>query len=245
MCGRYELHTHPAALALAFGLAHPPALAARYNIAPMQNVPIVRHNAAGERELVQVRWGFVPRWAKDPAIGARMINARAETIHERPAFRNAFQRHRCLVPADGFYEWRRGPAGKQPMLIHGADDRPFGMAGLYERWLSPEGEVLDTCTIVTTEANALLRPIHDRMPVIVPPEHYARWLDAAADDVADLFDPAGAGDLRVHPVSTRVNAVRNDDASLIEAVEDAAASAAAAVAEEPQAPELPLQPRLI
>jgi len=245
MCGRYELHTHPAAVALAFGLAHAPAFGARYNIAPMQNVPIVRHNAAGERELVQVRWGFVPRWAKDPAIGARMINARAETIHERPAFRNAFQRHRCLVPADGFYEWRRGPAGKQPVRIHRADGRPFGMAGLYERWLSPEGEVLDTCTIVTTGANALLRPIHDRMPVIVPPEHYARWLDAAADDVADLFDPASAGDLRVHPVSTRVNAVRNDDASLIEAVEDAAAIAAAAVAEEPQAPELPLQPRLI
>jgi len=244
MCGRYELHTHPAAVALAFGLAHAPAFGARYNIAPMQNVPIVRHNAAGERELVQVRWGFVPRWAKDPAIGARMINARAETIHERPAFRNAFQRHRCLVPADGFYEWRRGPAGKQPVRIHRAYGRPFGMAGLYERWLSPEGEVLDTCTIVTTGANALLRPIHDRMPVIVPPEHYARWLDAAADDVADLFDPASAGDVRVHPVSTRVNAVRNDDASLIEAVEDAAAIAAA-VAEEPQAPELPLQPRLI
>jgi len=131
MCGRYELHTHPAAVALAFGLAHAPAFGARYNIAPMQNVPIVRHNAAGERELVQVRWGFVPRWAKDPAIGARMINARAETIHERPAFRNAFQRHRCLVPADGFYEWRRGPAGKQPVRIHRADGRPFGMAGLY------------------------------------------------------------------------------------------------------------------
>jgi putative SOS response-associated peptidase YedK len=242
MCGRYELHTHPAAVALAFGLAHAPAFGARYNIAPMQNVPIVRHNAAGEREIVQVRWGFVPRWARDPGIGARMINARAETVAERPAFRNAFQRHRCLVPADAFYEWRRGPAGKQPVRIHRADGQPFGMAGLYERWLSPEGEVLDTCAIVTTEANALLRPIHDRMPVIVPPEHYARWLEAPGDEVVDLFEPANAPDLHVHPVSTRVNAVRNDDAALIEPIDEPSAPATPAALEEP---ELPLQARLI
>jgi len=244
MCGRYELHTHPAAVALAFGLAHAPAFGPRYNIAPMQNVPIVRLNAAGERELVQVRWGFVPRWAKDPSIGARMINARAETIAERPAFRNAFQRHRCLVPADGFYEWRRSAAGKQPMRVGRTDAQPFGMAGLYERWLSPDGEVLDTCAIVTTQADALLRPIHDRMPVIVPPHDYARWLDASVTDVADLFEGASDGALHAHPVSTRVNAVRNDDAALIEAVEDAAAAAASTL-EEPEAPELPLQPRLI
>lgn len=241
MCGRYELHTHPAAVALAFGLAHAPAFGARYNIAPMQNVPIVRVNAAGERELVEVRWGFVPRWAKDPSIGARMINARAETVGERQAFRNAFQRHRCLLPADGFYEWHRGPAGKQPMRIARVDAQPFGMAGLYERWLSPEGEVLDTCAILTTQANTLLRPLHDRMPVIVPPEHYARWLDASAD-VSDLFEPNDESALHAHPVSTRVNAVRNDDVALIEPVEEAPAPA---TAEEPQAPELPLQPRLI
>jgi len=245
MCGRYELHTHPAAVALAFGLAHVPAFGPRYNIAPMQNVPIVRLNAAGERELVQVRWGFVPRWAKDPSIGARMINARAETITERPAFRNAFQRHRCLVPADGFYEWRRGVAGKQPMRIGRADAQPFGMAGLYERWLSPEGEVLDTCAIVTTQADAVLRPIHDRMPVIVPPEHYARWLDAAESDVADLFEASAASALHAHAVSLRVNAVRNDDAALIEPVDEVPAPVEAAAVEEPEAPELPLQPRLI
>jgi len=245
MCGRYELHSHPVALALAFGLAHPPALAARYNVAPMQNVPIIRRNAAGERELVQVRWGFVPRWAKDPSIGARMINARAETVAERPAFRNAYQRHRCLLPADGFYEWRQGPGGKQPMRIARVDGQPFGMAGLYERWLSPEGEVLDTCAILTTRANARLRALHDRMPVIVPPDQFDRWLDAANHDVDALFEPPSDDLLCAHPVSTRVNAVRNDDASLIEPTAADAERAAPSTAEEPGEPELPLQPRLL
>lgn len=245
MCGRYELHTHPAALALAFGLAYPPTLTARYNIAPMQTVPIVRHNAAGERELLQVRWGFVPRWSKDPAIGARMINARAETVAERPAFRNAFLRHRCLVPADGFYEWRRTAHGKQPMRIARSDGEPFGMAGLYERWLSPDGEVLDTCTILTTQANARLRGIHDRMPVIVPPHDYARWLDATQPDVTDLFAPAADDAMVAHAVSARVNAVRNDDPALIEPVIEEPAAAAPRTGEAPAEPEFPLQPRLI
>jgi putative SOS response-associated peptidase YedK len=245
MCGRYELHTHPAALALAFGLAHPPTLTARYNIAPMQTVPIVRHNAAGERELVQVRWGFVPRWSKDPSIGARMINARAETVAERPAFRNAFLRHRCLVPADGFYEWRRTAHGKQPMRIARADGQPFGMAGLYERWLSPEGEVLDTCAILTTEANARLHGIHDRMPVIVAPTDYTRWLDPANPEVADLFAPAPDDAMVAHAVSPRVNAVRNDDAALIEPLAEPVVEAPAPATEETAEPELPLQPRLI
>jgi len=243
VCGRYELHTSPAALALAFGLAHAPELAPRYNIAPTQSIPIVRLNRAGERELVQVRWGLVPRWARDPSIGVRMINARAETVTERRAFSNAFQRHRCLVPADGFYEWRQGASGKQPMRIGRADRQPFGMAGLYERWLSPEGEVLDTCTIVTTRANALLRPLHDRMPVIVAPEHYDRWLDAVNPDVDDLFESQDDGALTVHPVSMRVNSVRNDDASLIEPVESA--QPADDRPAEPEEPELPLQPRLL
>jgi putative SOS response-associated peptidase YedK len=245
MCGRYELHTHPAALALAFGLTHPPALAARYNIAPMQNVPIVRRNAAGERELVQVRWGFVPRWAKDPSIGARMINARSETVAERPAFRNAYQRHRCLLPADGFYEWRQGAVGKQPMRIARVDGQSFGMAGLYERWLSPEGDVLDTCAILTTRANARLRALHDRMPVIVPPEHYDQWLDAANHEVDELFAPAPDDALSAHPVSTRVNAVRNDDPSLIEPIAAHPDARTPATVEEPVEPELPLQPRLL
>jgi putative SOS response-associated peptidase YedK len=221
MCGRYELHTHPAAIALAFGLPHPPAIGPRYNIAPMQDVPVVRVNRAGERELAQVRWGLVPRWAKDPSIGARMINARAETVADKPAFRMALRWHRCLIPSDGFYEWKAVPgAGKQPMHIGMKSGEPFALAGLTERWLSPEGEVLDTCAIVTTEANSLLAPLHDRMPLIIAPQDYARWLDKAEDDVTDLFRPFPSEAMQFWPVSTRVNAVRNDDAALIERVEE-------------------------
>jgi putative SOS response-associated peptidase YedK len=221
MCGRYELSSHPTAVALAFGLAHPPEIHPRYNIAPMQDVPIVRLNAAGERELTQVRWGLVPRWAKDPSIGARMINARGETLATRYAFRNAFARHRCLVPVTGFYEWQPTPHGKQPMHVGMRDGRPFGLAGVYERWLSPEGEVLDTCAIVTTAACESLRSVHDRMPVIVPPDDYARWLDGAHADVADLVTSWSGDPLHIYPVSTRVNAVRNDDASLCEPIDAA------------------------
>jgi putative SOS response-associated peptidase YedK len=216
MCGRYELSSHPAAIALAFGLPHPPAIRARYNIAPTQQVPIVRQGAAGGRELVEVRWGLVPRWAKDRSVGVRMINARAETVATNGAFRNAFARHRCLVPVNGFYEWRKLRAGKQPMHIGMPDGRPFGLAGLYERWLSPDGEVLDTCTIVTTSACAALRDVHDRMPVIVPAADYARWLDCSNADVGDLLAAWSGEALEVYPVSTRVNAVRNDDPGLCE-----------------------------
>ena len=222
MCGRYELSSHPTAIALAFGLAHPPDIHPRYNIAPMQQVPIIRQNAVGERELVQVRWGLVPRWAKDPSIGARMINARAETLATRDAFRNALARHRCLVPVNGFYEWQQLRNGRQPLHVGMRDGRPFGLAGLYERWLSPDGEVLDTCTIVTTSACESLRQVHERMPVIVPDAKYARWLDCSnPDDVADLLAAWSGEPLHAYPVSTRVNAVRNDDAQLCEPVKPA------------------------
>ena len=163
--------------------AHPPDVHARYNIAPMTEVPIVRVNAEGHRELVRMRWGLVPRWAKDPSIGAKMINARGETLAEKPSFRTAFRRHRCLLPptasTSGSEATGEHPR-KQPLHIGMKDGSLFAMAGLYERWRNAEGEVLDSCTIVTTEANALLRPVHDRMPVIVAPEHYARWLDPAS-----------------------------------------------------------------
>ena len=226
MCGRYELHTQPAALALAFGVSFPPQLRPRYNIAPMQDVPIVRRNASGERELVNVRWGLVPRWAKDPAIGSRMINARSETLAEKPSFRMALKRHRCLLPADGFYEWKQTPSGgKQPIHIGMKDGAPFAFAGLFERWLSPAGEVLDTCTIVTTQSNALLAPLHDRMPVIVAPESFDRWLNVANEDPpTELFAPYPADAMTYYPVSLRVNSVRNDDAKLIVRVDEAVAS---------------------
>lgn len=221
MCGRYELHSHPAAIALAFGLAHPPDVHARYNIAPTTDVPVVRVNADGHRELVRMRWGLVPRWAKDPAIGARMINARGETIAEKPSFRMAYRRHRCLLPADGFYEWMPVPgasgasARKQPVHVGMKDGALFGMAGLYERWRSEEGEILDTCTIVTTEANERLRSVHDRMPLIVAPGEYARWLDPARDEAADLLVPFPSEAMAYYPISARVNNVHHDDASLI------------------------------
>lgn len=245
MCGRYELSSHPTAIALAFGLPHPPDLHPRYNIAPTQQVPIVRQNAGGERELVQVRWGLVPRWAKDPSIGARMINARAETLAIKGAFRNAFARHRCLVPLNGFFEWRRGPGGKQPMHIGMRDGRPFGLAGLYERWLSPEGEVLDTCTIVTTQACEALREVHDRMPVIVPEAEYGRWLDCAnPDDVSDLLAAWSGERLRAYPVSARVNAVRNDDAGVCAPLEDRVAGETDSVARESATPQEDTPPAL-
>jgi putative SOS response-associated peptidase YedK len=243
MCGRYELHSHPAAIALAFGLAHPPELQARYNIAPMTDVPIVRVASNGERELVHMRWGLVPRWAKDPSIGARMINARGETLADKPSFQMPYRRHRCLLPADGFYEWQPvagrqggGDRRKQPMHIGMADGSLFGLAGLFERWRGEDGTVLDTCAIVTTDANALLAPIHDRMPVIVAPEDYERWLDPANADVADLIAPHAASAMAVRPVSVRVNSVRNDDAELLERTEPIAVDAVEA-ADAPPVPE--------
>jgi putative SOS response-associated peptidase YedK len=172
-----------------------------------------------------MRWGFVPRWAKDPSIGNRMINARGETLADKPTFRMAFRRHRCLLPADGFYEWQAVPGApgepsrKQPLHIGMKDGEPFGLAALYERWMSPDGEVLDTCTIVTTDANALLAPVHDRMPMIVPREHHVRWLDPREGDVRDLVVPFPAERMTHYPVSARVNSVRHDDAKVIECVE--------------------------
>lgn len=219
MCGRYELSSHPAAIALAFGLAHVPDLDPRYNIAPTQRVPIVRLDGSGARELVQVKWGLVPRWARDPSIGARLFNARAETVAQKAAFRAAYARHRCLVPANGFYEWQVRPGGKLPLHIGMPDDAPFGIAGLFERWRSSTDEVLDTCTLITTDANETLRPIHDRMPVILPPASYARWLDATNAGVADLLVPWSGPELRVYAVSTRVNRAENDDAGVREPIQ--------------------------
>ncbi len=250
MCGRYELHSHPAAIALAFGLAHPPEVRARYNIAPTTDVPVVRVSADGHRELVRMRWGLVPRWAKDPAIGARMINARGETIAEKPSFHMAYRRHRCLLPADGFYEWMPLPgaggehARKQPVHVVMKDGGLFGMAGLYERWRSVEGEVLDTCTIVTTGSNARLRPVHDRMPLIVAPEHYARWLDPGIDEVADLIVPFASEAMAWYTISPRVNNVHHDDASLILHTPPPAAAEPGAHDGDPPPPHAPEQESL-
>jgi putative SOS response-associated peptidase YedK len=191
-----------------------PNLAARYNIAPTQPVPVLRDGAAGRRELALVRWGLVPSWAKDVAAGPPLINARAETVAEKPSFRNAFKRRRCLIPADGFYEWRVMPDGpKQPYRIAMADNALFVFAGIWEHWQTDEGSELESCAIVTTEANGQIRDIHRRMPVILPPEDFDTWLGGEPSEAAALMRPYG-GSLVAYPVSRAVNNIRNDGPAL-------------------------------
>jgi putative SOS response-associated peptidase YedK len=219
MCGRYELHSSPAALALAFGLPHPPEIQPRYNIAPTQQVPVVRLAADGARELSQLRWGLVPFWAKDLTIGNRMINARGETIATKPGFREAYRKSRCLLPADGFYEWAKlAGGGRQPIRAAMKSGELFALAGLWSRWRSREGERIETCTIVTTEANELLQHVHDRMPVILAPGDYDRWLDVDEKDPADLIRPFASAVMLAYPVSARVSSPKNDDPGLIEPI---------------------------
>lgn len=217
MCGRFTLAVPGEQVAAQFQLAEAPALAARYNIAPTQQVAAVRATEAG-RELGMFRWGLVPSWAKDLSIGARMINARSETAAEKPAFRAAMRQRRCLIPADGFYEWQARDGGKQPFHIRLADGAPFAMAGLYEHWKTPAGEWLATCTILTTEANELMQPLHNRMPVILASEHYGLWLDPGLRDVApleQLLVPFPADRMVASPVSRAVNRAGTEGPELL------------------------------
>ncbi|MDW8468794.1 MAG: SOS response-associated peptidase [Burkholderiales bacterium] len=214
MCGRFALHASPEVVAREFGLAAVPAVAPRYNIAPGSDVLAVRARDGG-REAALVRWGLVPAWAKDARVGARMINARAETVAEKPAFRAAYRRRRCLVPASGFFEWQARPSGKQPWYVRPRAGELFTFAALWERWSGPEGP-LETCAIVVTRANEALAPVHDRMPVIVAPEHWQRWLDCSAPtDVGDLLRPCDPALLVLYPVSGAVNDARRDEPSLV------------------------------
>lgn len=216
MCGRFALHHHPDVVALAFGLSEAPQFSARYNIAPMSNVAVVRAGKEGARHAVTVRWGLLPRWARDPKLAAKMNNARAETVAEKPSFREAYRRRRCLLPASGFYEWHAEGGRKQPWYIHPRGAELFGFAALWEHWQGPEG-ALETCAIVTTDANAVMRPIHDRMPVILAPADFARWLDCRPDiDVADLLRPCDPAMLDAFKVSAAVNNARNESPALIE-----------------------------
>lgn len=187
MCGRFFLMTSKETLSEHFAV-EVPTIAARYNIAPTQPIPVVREKANGQsREVALVRWGLIPSWAKDLSIGMHTINARSETIAEKPAFRNAFRRRRCLIPADGFYEWLKVGKEKQPHVIRAVNGHPLGFAGLWECWEGPNGEIIESGTIITTPANDLLKPLHERMPVIMPPEQYAEWLDPRCDTPADLL----------------------------------------------------------
>ncbi|MBI4290972.1 MAG: SOS response-associated peptidase [Betaproteobacteria bacterium] len=214
MCGRYALHSLPEVIALQFGLAAAPQLEARYNIAPTQIAPVVRLGAGEVRELAQLRWGLIPSWSKDPAIGARLINARAESVAEKPAFRNAFCHHRCLVPADGYYEWKQEGGRKQPYLLHPEKGGLFAMAGLWEQWRTLEGETTETFAILTTDAVGAARRIHDRMPVILAPGDYEPWL--AGSDPDKLLRANPEVKFASTRVSTRVNTPRFDDPRCIE-----------------------------
>lgn len=220
MCGRFNITTPPEALRSLFDYVEQPNFPARYNIAPTQPVPIV-HLMNGKRHFRLVRWGFVPGWSKEMPKTV-LINARAETIEEKPSFRGAFRHRRCLIPASGFYEWQTRGGAKQPFHIHKANGEPFAMAGIWEDWLTPDGSELDSCAIVTTAANDTLKPIHHRMPVILPESDWDDWLgagEAKLRDVAALMRPASDDLLVAEPVSSRLNKAGEEGASLLDPVD--------------------------
>ncbi|HET9438689.1 MAG TPA: SOS response-associated peptidase [Longimicrobiales bacterium] len=211
MCGRYTLTADGETVRTAYGLPDAPFdYRPRYNIAPQQDVLVVAAGKQGRRAGI-MRWGLVPGWADSPADGARMINARSETVHERAAFREAFERRRCLIPADGFYEWRNTGSGKIPMRITRSGE-PFAFAGLWEKWQRGDQPPLYTCTILTTTPAPAIAAIHDRMPVMLRPEQYDLWLQPDADTAAlqSLLQPYEGADLDAYVVSTLVNKVEND-----------------------------------
>lgn len=213
MCGRFSLSVPISDLAELFGFNIDDLLAPRFNIAPTQPVAVVRNNEAGRREFTLLHWGLIPSWSKDPGISAKLTNARSETVTEKPSFRHAFRRRRCLLPTSGFYEWQRKEKKKVPYYIRMKDGRPFAMGGLWERWQSPEGSELESCAILTTGPNDLMRPIHDRMPVILAKEHFDRWLDTPereADALKELFAPFDPDKMVATPVGTYVNNARNE-----------------------------------
>ena len=212
MCGRLALSVGIDVLIQAFGILPGATLIPRYNIAPTQPLAAVCEDAGGERRLQHLRWGLIPAWAKDPAIGSRMINARCETVATKPAFRHALRQRRCLIPADGFYEWQQGATGKTPHFIRRRDRAPLAFAGIWERW-DGEGGPIDSCAILTSAATPQLAPIHERMPVILTADAYAPWLDRDLTDPARLLPWCHSSpdlDLEAYPVSTLVNKVQND-----------------------------------
>ena len=219
MCGRYSLSTDIEGLSFRFDFkAMGLTFQERYNIAPTQNVLPVT-NDGSENQAQMMKWGLIPFWAKDPKIGNRSINARAESVHERPMFRSAFRKRRCLVIADGFYEWMKVGKDKVPMRIILKSGEPFGFAGLWETWNAPEGELIHSCSIVTTTPNDLMEPIHDRMPVILDTNQYEFWLDSEFQESAPLLallQPYDDDDLVADPVSTYVNSPAHDDATCID-----------------------------
>jgi len=218
MCGRYTMHHTPQQVEMRFGITTAQATPTeRYNIAPAQAVPVVVEGDGG-RILDAMQWGLIPSWAKEPGIGNKMINARAETLPEKPAFRTALSRRRCLIPADGFYEWKKEGGRRQPMHIRRKDGELFAFAGLWEEWKQPDGTPLHTCTIITTSPNALMQSIHDRMPAILLPEEEEAWLQSALHkpaEVIGLLHPYPAELLEAYPVDRRVNIPAIEDPALL------------------------------
>ena len=208
MCGRFTLHLPPELLGSVFGVKTSLQLPPRYNIAPTQTVPVVRETGEGGRSLAELSWGLVPSWAKDRSIGNRMINARSETVHEKPSFRHALRKRRCIVPASGFFEWSHSDGSKQPWYVTLKDAAPMGFAGLWESWQAPDGGALETFCILTTAANSLMATIHERMPVILPAADYSSWLlpeKNGVENLAGFFQPCPADILTAVKVSSYVN----------------------------------------
>ena len=217
MCGRFIIISAPEILRQLLDYTEQPNFPPRYNVAPTQPIPIVRLES-GARRFALVRWGLLPGWVKDPKAFSLVINARAESVNEKPAFRNAMKRRRCLIPADGFYEWKGEGAAKRPYFVRRKDRRPFAFAGLWETWTGPNGEEMETAALVTTVANRTLAAVHHRMPVFLPPDGYAAWLDCmhiGATVAAAQLVPLPDEEVEFFPVSAAVNKVVNDDASLI------------------------------
>jgi putative SOS response-associated peptidase YedK len=215
MCGRFRLSRRKQAIQEYFDTTEEVDWEPRYNIAPSQNIGIIRQDREKpERHFSLARWGLIPYWAKDPSIGYELINARSETVTAKPSFQEAFERRRCLIPADGFYEWKRVGTAKQPFHFSLQNDSLFAFAGLWDRWKDTSGQVVESFSILTTTANSLLADVHDRMPVILNPEHYDLWLDPGfrrVDALKELLNPFDAILMRRYDVSTRVNNVTNDD----------------------------------
>lgn len=230
MCGRFVITSPPAAIRQVFGYVEQPNFPPRHNIAPTQPIAVVIVDN-GVRRFRLMRWGLVPSWVKDPRKIALMINARSEGITEKPAFKNAIRRRRCLVPADGYYEWQAAGGRKRPYFIHRRDGSLFGLAALAENWMGPNGEELETVAIVTAPASADLAALHDRVPVTLAPADFARWLDCSEDDpvpVMAMLKGPREGEFSWHEVSTRVNHADNDDAQLLLPITDEQRAAEAA-----------------
>jgi putative SOS response-associated peptidase YedK len=218
MCGRFVLEHSPEQLMKVYRLTSMPDLSSRYNIAPSQQIAVVRQQNGGDRELTSLQWGLIPSWSKDSAIGYKMINARSETVHEKPSFKQAFHSRRCIIPASGVYEWEKAGKEKIPHYIHLRDGDIMSLAGLWERWKSPEGKELETCTILTTAANSLVKKLHDRMPVILHRAEFDIWLDRDIYDVnrlTELFHPYPSDQIEEYVVTRDVNSPMNDSPDCI------------------------------